>query len=510
MAQDSVVVVGAGVAGLVAALSLARAGFAVTLCEATGEPGGKMGRVWSDRLAIDCGPTVLTMVPVLDEILRPLGIDLDSDLRIARLETLSRNWWHDGPALDLYADHARTVAAVGDFAGSAAARGYERFCTDAANIYRTLEHTFIRATRPSVAGLVARIGFKHLGATLAINPFESLWRALGRYFADPRLRQLFGRYATYMGSSPFAAPATLMLIAHVEQQGVWTVDGGIHELARVLADTAMRAGVELRYATKVAQVLTDRHGVSGVVLADGDRIETRRVVFNGDVAALATGCLGDDMRKACRSPVIADRSLSAVTFAGAMATDGAALDRHNVFFSADYQAEFAGLARGTMPNDPTIYLCAGDRPQTTPAGRPERLFALINAPALGDRRARQAWESDKWLKVVAARLERSGVRLCNSLERMVATTPTDFADRYPATGGALYGRASRGWSATFSRPDGRGRIPGLYLAGGSTHPGPGVPMAAIAGWLAASSLQADWISQHRWRPAPTAGGMSTA
>ena len=341
-----------------------------------------------------------------------------------------------------------------------------------------------------------------------IRPFARLWRELGDYFVDTRLRQLFARYATYCGSSPFLAPATLMLIAHVEQAGVWTVAGGMHALARALAALGRRHGVEYRYGAHVREITFDRGRASGLILADGERIEADTLVVNADVAAVATGAFGSAAAAAFPGQP-PQRSLSALTVALRARTSGFALARHNVFFCNDYRAEFDDLfGRARLPLDPTIYVCAQDRPGDVATDGRERLFCLINAPATGDRGSPTPGEIMQCQANLFAILERNGLHI-DPTQAMETTGPMDFERLFPATGGALYGQATHGWRAAFTRPGSRTKIPGLYLAGGGAHPGPGVPMAAISGRLAATALLEDRDSRARSRQAAPRGGMST-
>jgi 1-hydroxycarotenoid 3,4-desaturase len=188
------------------------------------------------------------------------------------------------------------------------------------------------------------------------------------------------------------------------------------------------------------------------------------------------------------------RSLSAIIWNLVAETEGFPLLRHTVFFSRDYRAEFDAIFRdGRPPGEPTVYICAQDRDDRGewPAGTPERLLCLINAPALGDSKPLPSSEVEQCAERTFSLLTRCGLRVQRSPHLSQVTTPTGFSELFPATGGALYGQASHGWKASFSRPGSRSAIPGLYLAGGSTHPGAGVPMATLSGRLAASCVLAD-------------------
>lgn len=507
--KDGVVVVGGGMGGLAAALRLAAAGRPVVLLEASNTPGGKLRQVEAGGRLFDAGPTVLTMKWVFDDLLTACGTCLEDLLAMERADILARHYWQGGTRLDLHADRASSIEAIAEFAGRREAEGYRRFAEDSRKIHDLLRDTFIDATRPDPISLTGRIGFSRPGAMLALKPFSTLWSALGGYFSDPRLRQLFGRYATYCGSSPFEAPATLMLIAHVEQDGVWIPKDGMHALAARLADLAAALGVDLRYGKRVETIIRDGTGrqVAGLRLTDGDFVPARQVIFNGDASALPA-LLGRAQKAKRRQ-----RSQSALVACGPARVDGVPLAHHTVFFSDAYGDEFeAVFARGQPPGDPTVYVCAQDRTASgsgAGSGMAERIYCLMNLPADGDRHAYTRKELDRCLTAMDRRLAASGLTLTRDREAEVLTAPDTFAALYPETGGALYGQVSHGWKASFNRPGARGPLKGLYLAGGSVHPGPGVPMAVLSGKIAADCLMADRPSTGRFHPVATPGGMST-
>ncbi len=512
MGDKRVIVVGAGIGGLVTAVELARRGLDVVVVEKFDTPGGKMREVAVGPSHIDAGPTVFTMRSIFEDIFARAGSSLTDHVTVRPLDRLVRHAWDESGYLDLFADAERSADAIAAFAGPAEGRGFRNFCRDAERVYRSLDHAFIRQERPNLLDMTRRQGLSGLKDLWSINPFNTMWGALGTYFQDPRLRQLFGRYTTYCGSSPFMAPATLMLIAHVEQQGVWIVDGGMQRLAMALAALAQRQGVAFRYGETVEAIDVAGGRAAGVRLAGGERLAADAVVLNADSAALAAGYFGQEAAGATPATNRTDRSLSAVTWNLVAKTGGLPLLRHNVFFCRDYHREFDDIfGQRRLPAEPTVYICAQDRDDShdDQPGGPERLLLIANAPACGDVRAFDQKELETCETGTFRLLRHCGLEVERDSELTVRTTPTDFERMFPATGGALYGRASHGWRASFSRPGTRSKLRRLYLTGGSVHPGAGIPMAAMSGVMAAESLLTDLVSTRRSTRTATSGGMST-
>lgn len=311
--NSHIAIIGAGIGGLTAAALLAARGHRVTVFEKGEHAGGKARRFSVDRAEIDAGPTVFTLRDVFDDVFRACGAELGDYVQTRPADVIARHAWTPDEHLDLFADPARSEAAIGDFAGTAAAAGYRSFRAEAARIYRILEKSLLRADKVTwPLPLMWRIGLWRIGDLIAIRPYESLWKVLGEHFADQRLRQLYARYTTYCGSSPFATPATLMLIAHVEAQGVWLIDGGMSALASALQRLGAANGASYRFGAPVARIETARGRASGLILEDGERIAADGVILNADPAALADGRFGAEAARAVRATRPAARSLSAM------------------------------------------------------------------------------------------------------------------------------------------------------------------------------------------------------
>jgi 1-hydroxycarotenoid 3,4-desaturase len=483
-----IVVIGAGMGGLAAALLLAARGRQVLVLDRAATPGGKIREVTAGGAAIGAGPALLTMRPVFESLFAAAGTTLETEVTLRRETLLGRHLWSDGAGLDLPADPAAAAEAIGAFAGPAAARGYQAFLDKARRVHDALEAPYLTAQRPSALQLAASAGLKGL---LGTAPFATLWDALGEHFAHPRLRQVFARLATYVGSSPLQAPATLMLIAHVEQQGLWAVQGGLQRLVEALVRAAERLGVTFRFGAEVAAIRAGTR-VQGVTLSDGEAIEARTVLANADLAALGAGRFGAAAAKGVGGPLpAARRSFSAVTWALRARVEGTAPARHTVAHPDDPLAEYADLGpRARLPAAPTVTLWAQDREDGAPPPEgAERLLVMVNAPARADLRRLPPEALAACTDAAFGALARAGMSI--EREGAVVTGPAEFEGLFPGTGGALYGPAAQGWQAAFSRPGARTALPGLYVAGGGTHPGAGVAMAAISGRLAAERIIGD-------------------
>ena len=497
--KSPVVIVGGGIGGLSCALDLASSGVEVILVEKEAQLGGKIRQLncSSDPLVpalIDSGPTVFTMRWVFDGLFQKAGTSLESELSITKLDILARHAWSKEERLDLFANVDQSAEAIKAFSSAAEADRFLQFSKQCRKLYQALEKPYMLSEKPSFGGMINDLGISGSKVLYDIGLFNSLWKSLGDYFHDPRLRQLFGRYATYCGSSPYQAPATLMLIADVEAQGVWAVEGGMYSLVKALQKLAQDKGVQILAGQACEEILMEQGRASGVRLADGTIIRAQAVIFNGDLAALQTGLLSPSGKQVLNAkmnpPSAAKRSLSAVTWSINAKADGFPLVRHNVFFNKDYRAEFDDIFQSKrLPQKPTVYVCAQDQEDVYEASsNSQRLLCLVNAPAIGDQSEFSAQQIDACEHETFGLLQQCGLNIDLDSAICQRTTPSLFNRLFPATGGALYGQANHGWMETFQRASAQSPIPGLYLAGGSVHPGPGVPMAALSGRMAAATL----------------------
>lgn len=500
------VVIGAGMGGLSAAIRLNAMGFSVTVVEMSDVPGGKARAVPSAAGLVDTGPTVLTLRHHVDDLFTLCGTRTDDHVDLIPLPRLARHFWRDGSQLDLYPDPEANAEAIDAFAGPREADAFRHFDRLASTLYEAFEGPMMQAAEPRL-GSIARAAIARPRIWPALLPGVTMDRLLRRAFRDPRLVQLFGRYSTYVGGRPAFTPGVMSLVWRAEAAGVWGIAGGMNALAKALAGAAENAGVRFIYNVQARRILRQGGQVSAVELDGHPSLPCTTCVFNGDPEALRANLLGDAAHAAfAKSPKVRP-SLSAWVWAFAAEAHGPDLAHHNVFFTDDPAKEFGPIGQGDMPETATLYVCAQDRDLGRPVPQLERFEIIMNAPA--------GFESDATEETRCRHrsfppLRAMGLTFSPEPERTALTTPSLLAQLYPGTKGALYGASPEGMMAAFRRPKTRTALKGLYLAGGGTHPGAGVPMALLSGQHAAWAIAEDRTSALTSAPTATPGGISTA
>ena len=502
-AQKQVVVIGAGIGGLAAALRLVHAGCAVTVVERAATAGGKLRTLPSVAGPVDAGPTVLTLRHVFDQLFSDVGERLEDHLQLTRQSILARHYWSDGTMLDLDADPDQSAANIKTVFGAKAATEFHAFARQAQQLFEGFDQPMMQASQPSFAGLASHV-MKNPSLIPAMAPHKTLAGLLQSKFTEPKLAQLFGRYATYVGGSPFQSPALLSLIWHAEAQGVWTIKGGMHALARAIEGLAKRKGVTFRYDTDVKRI-ESQGGRAAYVTGKDMRLPADIVVFNGDPQALVKGAMGHTAKESVPETATNPRSLSACVYAFAAEPNGPELAHHTVFFGDDPRAEFDALSRGQLPADPSLYICAQDRGGALAPPQTERFEIILNAPPTtqptdaGDARCHP---------LIFDRLRQFGLTFSPTPLESTLTNPQMFQRLFPHSDGALYGRSPHGMTAALARPTARTAMKGLYLAGGGAHPGAGLPMATLSAQHAAEAILTDLGLTSTSHRTDTPGGMS--
>jgi phytoene desaturase len=485
-----IIIVGGGLGGLAAAIRLAARGRRVVLLEKNERVGGKLNIVSEAGYTFDTGPSLLTMPWVLRALFESAGARMEDALELVPIEPTCRYRWPDGTRFDAFQSLPLLLQAIGQLDPRDVA-SFLRFLAYAERIYHAVASPFLLHPFDGLRDLITPALLRD---TWKIDPLRTVDQAVRSFFHSPYLRQVFNRYTTYNGSSPYQAPATFNLIAYVEfAEGGWYVRGGMYTLVRALERLARRLGVEIHTSRPVERVLVHAGAAHGVALAGGERMEARAVIINADPRYAYQALVPEQRRTAARLARL-EPSCSGFILLLGIDRSYADLAHHNIFFSADYQREFTAIFGKRVPApDPTVYVCATSLsdPTHAPPGH-TNLFVLVNAPAL-DKRVNWGREASGYRDTVIRKLERMGLAGLEqhiTYERIIA--PDDLQARYNAAGGAIYGLASNAPWAAFLRPPLRARgLRQLYFVGGGTHPGGGIPLVLLSGQAVAERVLAD-------------------
>ncbi len=500
-----VVVIGGGLGGLAAACVAQARGHRVTLFEKNAWLGGKAAVLHlaaSDgrgRFRFDMGPTILTVPRVLRRIYAEAGREQARELPLVRLDPQWRCFFDDGARIDLREDVDAMARAMDEFApGRGAGEGYRRFQEVARRLHDVSERFFF--WRP-VEGLADTVDIRRnlepgtLRDVLALRMGQTVARVIRGHVPDERLAQMLDHFCQYVGSSPYLAPAVLCAIGDMQaSEGVWYPLGGTRAVAQGLARLAAELGAELRPGTGISDIEIDRGTVRAVRTDAGERVVCDAVVSNMDAIRtytdLVRGVAGARMARRGWRP-----ACSGVVLYLGLSRRYEHLAHHDFVFSRDAEEEFDALyRRGELAPDPTAYLAAPSATDATvaPEGG-EALYVLVHTPHL---RPGQDWTQifPAYRQVILDKLKRCA-GMGDIEQRIIVEhhlTPQDIHDRYRVLEGAIYGLASHGRFLGAFKPGNRSRlVRGLYLAGGAAHPGPGMPMVMMSGWIAADALDRD-------------------
>ncbi len=475
-------IIGAGIGGLTAAARLAADGHSVSLWEKNGRPGGKMNEVRESGFRFDTGPSLLTMPHVVRELFEYCGRNADDYIELVPVNPLCRYNWQDGTQFDCSTDLQHTLAQIQEFAPEDTEE-YIKFLGYTADLYQKTAGTFIMNPLQTIKDLRSL----KKSDIFKIDAFPTVSTRVDRCFTSPYLRQVFKRFATYNGSSPYLAPATINVIAYVELcLGGYYLKGGLYQLATALEKLCTELGVDIVYDTEIRSIITENKTAKGVRFEDGSRTETDVVFSNSDATHTYLQLLDENNLKYKQQQKIQYIEPSCSGFVMMLGTSVRfeKLVHHNIFFSKDYEKEFTEIFhRKVLPEDPTIYIA--DTSYTDAGHAPEggsNLFILVNAPYLTEK---LSWNEQKCLEygdIIINKLEQQGLDgLREHIEVRKHITPQDFYDLYRSNKGSIYGTSSNQQLSAFMRPRNKSPyIRNLYLAGGSTHPGGGIPLVMMS------------------------------
>lgn len=494
-------VVGSGLGGLAAACTLAARGYRVTLFEKNSWLGGKAAVLEEQGFRFDMGPTILTVPRVLRRIFAEAGQDLEQELDLVRLDPQWRCFFEDRSVLDLVEDVDDMTTSLQDYASERDATGYRKFVELSRQLHEISDRFYFWKSVEDIKDtldLKGTFNASTLRDVMRIRMGQTVAGIIRRKVRDSRVAQMLDHFTQYVGSSPYQSPAVLCSIAHMQLDGgIWYPRGGIGAVPASLAQLASTLGVDIRTHCGVRRILTADGAVTGVETDQGEQIVLSAVVSNMDSVRTYRELLGGKAARRFQSRRSYAPACSGVVLYLGLNRAYDHLLHHNFVFSENPKEEFDWIyRRGEPAPDPSCYLAAPARtdPEVAPAGG-EALYVLVHAPYL---RSGHDWirRFPKYRRTILDKLAR-----CAGLEdleqRIVverALTPQDIHDRYNVLDGAIYGLASHGRFTGAFKPGNRSReVRGLYLAGGAAHPGPGMPMVLMSGWIAADSLAADGL-----------------
>lgn len=514
----NVIVVGGGLAGLSAACTAASRGHQVTLLEKNDWVGGKAAQHSAEGYRFDMGPTILTLPSVLRKVFEESGRSMNDYIDMVALDPQWRCFF-DGAAkgkngsseentvLDLVADIDQMKTHLNAFTGSErSAEGYEKFMAVSKQLHGVSDRFFFWR---SIGGLAdtMEVGGAFSAAVLkdvmSLRMGRSVSSVVRSHVPDHRVAQMMDHFTQYVGSSPLASPAVLCGIAHMQtQEGIWYPMGGTRAVPEALQKLAGELGVDIRTGVDVLRIVmkkdpvTGQDHVTGVETASHEVISCDAVISNCDSVRTYRELLsGTSQGKAFAKKNDPEPACSGVVLYLGLDRRYEQLLHHNFVFSQDHKEEFDYIYhRGEPAPDPTAYVCAPaiSEPGVAPEGC-ESLYILVHTPYL---RPGHDWSAmlPKYREVILDKLERTagmkGIR--DSIRYEASLTPEGIHNRYRVLNGAIYGLASHGKFLGAFKPGNRRKdLKGLYLAGGAAHPGPGMPMVLMSGWIAADSLDQD-------------------
>lgn len=498
--SDLTVIIGGGLAGLASACTLAARGHKVLLLEANEWLGGKAAVHEDKGFRFDMGPTILTLPSVLRRIFEEAGRNLEDYLELVKLEPQWRSFFEDSSTLDLFSDGNDMGRELERLTGGAhVGEGYNKFLKLSERLHRISNNYFFYKPIGGIKDMFdpkATFNASTLKDVLAMRMGGTVGGTIRSFVQDKRVAQMLDHFTQYVGSAPDSSPAVLCGIAHMQtEEGVWYPIGGTGAVPAALMKLGQELGVQYQTGTQVTKIETAENRVVAVMTDSGERIPANAVVSNMDAVRTHRELIGGPISKKFEARRKYEPACSGVVLYLGLREKYRHLAHHNFVFSRSHEEEFHAIYKEGKPApDPTCYLCAPAQtePQVAPPGG-EALYILVHTPYL---RPGHDWRTmlPQYRKVIFEKLARTAGM--DDLEKRIVTervlTPQDIHDRYKVLNGAIYGLSSHGRFFGAFKPGNRSKdVQGLYLAGGAAHPGPGMPMVMMSGWIAADALDKD-------------------
>ncbi|TWI57950.1 phytoene desaturase family protein [Halalkalibacter nanhaiisediminis] len=477
--KKKVGIIGAGLGGLTSAILLANAGFDVHLYEKNTHLGGKMMRYQLGDTHFDFGPNTITMPYVFQQVIKQTRANPDDYFQIIKLDVHTRNVFSDGSTFDMSTniDEMKSQLAQKD---PQAAETFSVYLQEITRLYQLSEAHFFPKTFSNWKDYFSP---KLASALRKVRPLESLDHFHRRFFKHEHHVQMLNRYATYIGSSPFMAPATFAMIAYLELiEGVYYVKGGNPTIAEGLTKRAIELGVKIHRGMEVKKLHVQKQSIKRIECENGEQKDVDLIVMNGDLLQVFPELVDERFRPSFRNAKISrfEPSTSAFVILASLNKHMKQLIHHQVYFSEAYKEEFEALFKEKQyAKDPTIYICNSSYtdPSVSPQG--DNLFILVNAPALTPE---SVIDEEAYKQLIYQKLAEKGLDIRPSIIAEKIIRPKDISKQFYAYRGSLYGPSSNKARDAFLRPTNQAKdLHNLYFVGGSTHPGGGSPMVTLSG-----------------------------
>jgi phytoene desaturase len=472
-------VIGAGIAGLAIALRLKSKGYEVTVIEANAYPGGKISNLELNGYRFDTGPSLLTMPNLIDELFSLFNENPKDFFNYRNKDTICNYFWEDGTRFSAAADKEEFI---NDLLSTFQVSKYEieNYLEKNKQKYELTSGVFLEKSLHKISTYLSATTLKAVLNFYKLDTNRSLNATNKKSFRDQKLVQLFNRFATYNGSSPYKTPGIMSMIPHLEMQlGTFTPKGGMKEIALSLYALALKKGVQFKFNEEVTKITIDKKAITGLI-SSKSRYEASLVVSNSDIFTSYSSLLKDDLSP--KKIVQQERSSSAIIFYWGIRKQFPELDLHNILFSSDYEGEFDLLFNQQLiSSDPTVYINISSKEESADAPEgSENWFVMINTPA----NFNQDWDA------LIVEAKKNIINKINSilkidLEPLIECEsildPRTIESKTKSHRGSLYGASSNSKFAAFLRhPNFTSKIKGLYFCGGSVHPGGGIPLSLLS------------------------------
>ena len=476
--MPTAIIVGAGIGGIATSIRLAARGYQVQVFEANDYPGGKLSEIQVGDYRFDAGPSLFTLPDQVEELFQLAGKNTSDYFAYDALDVITHYFWPDGLRMKAFADPEKFAQEIQDQTGEPATQVL-KLLAKSREIHEVTNHVFLEKSLHKLATYLDKDTIRSIFQLHKIDAFRTMHQANASYFRDPRLVQLFDRYATYNGSDPYQAPGTLNVIPHLEYHlGAYFPKGGMYQITQSLYRLACDLGVEYHLGQPVDQILVENGRAQGIRVGE-DKVAADLVVSNADVVPTYRRLLPDQVapERTLKQP----RSSSALIFYWGIKRQFPELDLHNILFGANYQEEFDFIwQRKRIHHDPTVYINITSKynPGDAPAGC-ENWFTMINVPHDDG----QDWDRlipEARQNIITKVSQMLDVNLEPLIEAEAILEPRTIQSKTSSYLGALYGSSSNNKFAAFLRhPNFSRKIDNLYFCGGSVHPGGGIPLSLL-------------------------------